>query len=105
MSGNNTGRNYGKHTDAQQAKIRILELLARLSPGDFDGHKKSALGYAAFPNYKFHNTQAAAFSVAKLCRELTKRGLIKQSASAFGTVITATGRKWLAENHRSDAGN
>ena len=37
---------------------------------------KSAIGYAAYPDYSFRWPQGAAFSVAKIVRKLEKAGVI-----------------------------
>lgn len=91
-------RNYDKHTDATQAKINILKMLASTRDGVYAN--KSSLGYAAFPDYSFRWPQGAAFSVAKIARELEDDGLIRYRWSEFVRVyeITQAGRNHLNES-------
>ena len=53
-------RNIDKHTRSSEAKLRILRHIAQHGPITL----KSAMGYAAFPNYSFKTPQGAAFSVS-----------------------------------------
>lgn len=86
-------RNHDKHTDAGQAKRNILEHCAQYHTSSRAPAMKSQLGYAAFPDYQFKAPQGAAFSVAKLVRELEKDGLLHHSwtGHASGYYITAKG--------------
>jgi len=70
-------RNEGKHTSAAEAKRNILLHLHRNGVTDsLAGISKSALGFAAFPDYDFARPQGAAFAVAKVVRELEEDGLV-----------------------------
>lgn len=64
-------RNHDKYTDAKQATINIV---TRLQAGNCFSSRnsvnKSALGYCAFPDYSFKSPQGAAFSVAKIVRQM-----------------------------------
>lgn len=70
-------RNVGMHTSAEDAKRNILLHLHRNQVTDSrSGVSKSTLGFAAYPDYDFGRPQGAAFSVAKLVRELEEGGLV-----------------------------
>ena len=86
-------RNIGKSTFAGTAKENILRLLS--SGGDLNQPtRKSAIGYAAFPEYNFKTPQGAAFSVAALVREMEDDGLVRYSSTSYSTgyVLTSKGR-------------
>lgn len=75
-------RNFDKHTDAELAKARITVMLDGLYRAAAKGRYpslvgKAALGYCAFPSYSFRAPQGAAFSVAKIVRELERDGLVR----------------------------
>ena len=86
-------RNIGKSTSAGAAKESILRLL---SSGDDlnQSVRKSAIGYAAFPECSFKTPQGAAFSVAALVRKLEDDGLVRYSSTSYSTgyVLTSKGR-------------
>ena len=66
-------RNIGKSISAGAAKENILRLLS--SGGDLNQPtRKSAIGYAAFPEYNFKTPQGAAFSVAAMELQPPKGG-------------------------------
>lgn len=91
-------RNIGMSTSASTAKENILRLLA--SGGDLNQPtRKSAIGYAAFPDYNFKTPQGAAFSVAALVREMEDDGLVRYASTSYSTgyVITSKGRVAAAE--------
>ena len=80
-------RNIRMSTSANTAKENILRLLA--SGGDLNQPtRKSAIGYAAFPDYNFQAPQGAAFSVAAIVREME---------DSTGYVLTSKGRVAAAE--------
>lgn len=84
--------NYDKRTDTATARRLILKGLLLFAP-----HHcaiKSTLGYLAFPDYHFNSPQAAAFSVAKIARDMREEGLI--TSSWHGWKITQKGRDMLA---------
>ena len=86
-------RNIGKSTSAGAAKENILRLLS--SGGDLNQPtRKSAIGYAAFPDYKFKAPQGAAFSVAAIVREMEDDGLVRYASTSYSTgyVLTSKGR-------------
>lgn len=86
-------RNIGMSTSASTAKENILCFLA--SGGDLNQPtRKSAIGYAAFPDYKFNTPQGAAFSVAAIVREMEDDGLVRYASTSYSTgyVITWKGR-------------
>ena len=91
-------RNIGMSTSAGAAKENILRLL---SSGDDLNQpvRKSAIGYAAFPEYNFKTPQGAAFSVAALVRKMEDDGLVRYSSTSYSTgyVITWKGRVAAAE--------
>jgi hypothetical protein len=71
-------RNYDKYTDANTAKLNILNALNTGEHFDQnEGLYKKNLAYVAYPEYNFRSAQGAAFSVAKICRELSNDGLIR----------------------------
>lgn len=82
-------RNTDKHTDANLAKRRILKRFGSHDVSPSRGLLKSELGYAAFPDYSFRAEQGAAFSVAKLTRDLEKEGLIRFGGKGYH--LTARG--------------
>jgi hypothetical protein len=75
-------RNVDKETNADVLKLNIL---AGLVLGQFTdssrGVSKSELGYMAFPDYNFAWPQGAAFAVAKIARQLSDAGLIRNYPS------------------------
>ena len=86
-------RNIGMSTSAGAAKENILRLLS--SGGDLNQPtRKSAIGYAAFPEYNFKTPQGAAFSVAAIVREMEDDGLVRYASTSYSTgyVITSKGR-------------
>lgn len=86
-------RNIGMTTNADHAKENILRFLA--SGADMNQPtRKSAIGYAAFPGYSFNNPQGAAFSVAKLIREMEDAGLVRyvKTVHSTGYMLTTAGR-------------
>ena len=86
-------RNIGMSTSASTAKENILRLLA--SGDDLNQPtRKSAIGYAAFPDYNFKTPQGAAFSVAAIVREMEDDGLVRYSSTSYSTgyVLTSEGR-------------
>ena len=86
-------RNIGMSTSAGAAKENILRLLS--SGGDLNQPtRKSAIGYAAFPEYNFKTPQGAAFSVAAIVRKLEDDGLVRYSSTSYSTgyVLTSKGR-------------
>lgn len=91
-------RNYDKHTDAATAKANVLKVLkschdATQGRGSVS---KAGMGYAAYPDYDFARPQGAAFSVAKIARELQKDGLITYDISTFSSYrITQRGLDFL----------
>ena len=90
-------RNIGKSAFAA-AKENILRLLS--SCGDLNQPtRKSAIGYAAFPDYNFKTPQGAAFSVAAIVREMEDDGLVRYASTRYSTgyVITWKGRVAAAE--------
>lgn len=91
-------RNIGMHTSAEQAKRNILAFLAWNKSGWENCYSKSSLGYAAYPEYNFKAPQGAAFSVAKIVRELEKDGFLASNLSGFhrGSYITRKGLEHLA---------
>ena len=85
-------RNIGISTSAGAAKENILRLL---SSGDLNQPvRKSAIGYAAFPEYKFKTPQGAAFSAAAIVREMEDDGLVRYASTSYSTgyVLTSKGR-------------
>ena len=91
-------RNIGKSTSAGAAKENILRLLS--SDGDLNQPtRKSAIGYAAFPECNFKTPQGAAFSVAAIVREMEDDGLVRYASTRYSTgyVITWKGRVAAAE--------
>lgn len=94
-------RNQGKHTDSLQAKLNILRMLSGLQVGHLVN--KSTMGYAAFPDYNFRWPQGAAFSVAKICREMESEGLINYpfSKDIRGYRITTKGVRYLSTHEES----
>ena len=84
-------RNRDKHTDASAARKNILRLLDAHPSELFN---KSSLGYAAFPGYDFKRPQGAAFSVAKIVRDMEKEGVIgyQSNGVSWGHRITGHGR-------------
>ena len=85
-------RNIGKSAFAGAAKENILRLL---SSGDLNQPvRKSAIGYAAFPECNFKTPQGAAFSVAALVRKLEDDGLVRYFSTSYSTgyVLTSKGR-------------
>lgn len=91
-------RNIGMTTNADHAKENILRFLA--SAADMNQPaRKSAIGYAAFPEYSFKTPQGAAFSVAALVREMEDDGLVRHVSTSYSTgyVLTSTGRVAAAE--------
>ena len=91
-------RNIGMSTSASTAKENILRLLA--SGDDLNQPtRKSAIGYAAFPDYNFKTPQGAAFSVAAIVREMEDDGLVRYASTSYSTgyVITSKGRVAAAE--------
>lgn len=89
-------RNIGMHTSAEQAKRNILTFLEKHSSYE-NVYPKSSLGHKAFPNYNFKAPQGAAFSVAKIVRQLDKDGLISARFDTLhcGHYITQKGIEWL----------
>ena len=86
-------RNIGINTSAADAKEKILRFLE--SGADMNQPaRKSAIGYAAFPEYTFISPQGAAFSVAKLIREMEDDGLVRyvQTVHSTGYMLTTAGR-------------
>lgn len=86
-------RNIGKSTSAGAAKENILRLLS--SGGDLNQPtRKSAIGYAAFPDYNFKAPQGAAFAVAAIVREMEDDGLVRHASTSYSTgyVLTSKGR-------------
>lgn len=86
-------RNIGINTSAADAKENILRFLA--SAADMNQPaRKSAIGYAAFPEYNFKTPQGAAFSVAALVREMEDDGLVRYASTSYSTgyVLTSKGR-------------
>ena len=86
-------RNIGMSTSASAAKENILRLLA--SGGDLNQPtRKSAIGYAAFPDHNFKAPQGAAFSVAAIVREMEDDGLVRYASTSYSTgyVLTSKGR-------------
>jgi len=86
-------RNIGMSTSAGAAKENILRLLS--SCDDLNQPvRKSAIGYAAFPECNFKTPQGAAFSVAALVRKLEDDGLVRYASSSHSTgyVLTSKGR-------------
>lgn len=86
-------RNIGKATSAEDAKNNILRALG----GSDDLNRpfrKSSIGYAAFPDYSFESPQGAAFSVAKLVREMEDDGLVRYvpTSHSNGYALTSKGR-------------
>lgn len=61
---------------------------------------KAQLGFAAYPEYSFRWAQGAAFSVAKICRELNEDGLIRYHphATHYGWKITQKGLEFIASH-------
>ena len=97
-------RNIGMSTSAGAAKENILRLL---SSGDLNQPvRKSAIGYAAFPECNFKTPQGAAFSVAALVREMEDDGLVRYASTSYSTgyVITSKGRVAAAELQSPEAG-
>ena len=91
-------RNIGMSTSAGAAKENILRLLS--SGGDLNQPvRKSAIGYAAFPEYNFKTPQGAAFSVAAIVCEMEDDGLVRYASTSYSTgyVITSKGRVAAAE--------
>lgn len=75
-------RNYDKHTDVETARANILAALRR---SKFPLNK-AALGYCAFPDYSFQTPQGAAFSVAKIVRDMMTEKLIQYCINGRGYV-------------------
>ena len=91
-------RNAGKTTTAEVAKNNILRALG--GGDDLDQpFMKSAIGYAAFLDYNFKAPQGAAFSVAKLVREMEDDGLVRHvpTRHSLGYVLTSKGRVAAAQ--------
>ncbi len=85
-------KNEGMHTPES---VLVQNILNIMKDTDYrSGLRKSALGYAAYPNYKFSWPQGAAFSVAKICRKLESSGLIRCNSSN-GCYITNKGKELL----------
>lgn len=96
--------NEGKHTNESDARSNILRAL--VAGGCFDNHhsmRKSCIGFAAYPGYKFKAPQGAAFSVAKIVHSMERDGLIAYAHTEYsrGFYCTAKGRK-LIEDIRHD---
>lgn len=68
-------RNIGMYISAQDAKNNILRGLK----GGL-GTSKSGLAYFAYPGYNFRSPQGAAFSVAKLARQMEDEGLLRHQS-------------------------
>jgi hypothetical protein len=66
-------RNVELHTDITTVRANIL---TGLKSARFPLNK-AALGYLAFPDYTFQTPQGAAFSVAKIVRDMITEKLIR----------------------------
>lgn len=96
-----TRRNIGVHTSQAEAELNILRALPLYKGRASEGMNKSSIGYAAFPTYRFKAPQGAAFAVAKIVRDLERRGLVRwHSEQAWsGHFITLEGAKFLEESN------
>lgn len=83
-------RNIDLHTTADQVKRNILT--AMLNWQDERGMVKSTMGYFAYPEYSFLSPQGAAFSVAKVSRQLHKDGLITNGLGNISHFWKLTGK-------------
>lgn len=92
-------RNIGLHTAQAEAELNILRALPQYKGRASEGLEKSRIGYAAFPSYSFRAPQGAAFSVAKIVRDLEARGLVRWywEREWSGYFITREGAKYLEE--------
>lgn len=93
-----TRRNIGMHTEQGEAELNILRVLQPYRGRASEGHNKSSMGYAAFPNYRFKAPQGAAFSVAKIVRSMEERGLVHWHCDRdwSGYFITSKGLELIA---------
>lgn len=89
-------RNEGKHTSELDA---IKNIIAAMEKWGCYGHEKttikSAIGYAAYPEYSFRWPQGAAFSVAKIVRKLEKAGVIGFGFEPHGYYLKTNYKKSL----------
>lgn len=89
-------RNIGLHTSAEEAKQNILAYLSQHCLDDRNAASKASMGRVAYPGYDFRSPQGAAFSVAKIVRELANDGLVRYVHRSYplyvrGYCITAKG--------------
>lgn len=92
-----TIRNAGLHTTRTDSEFLILEALA----SQYGGGRQvslplSALGYAAYPGYRFKAPQGAALAAAKLVRAMQDRELVgwspgRQAGMARGYYLRPAG--------------
>lgn len=85
----NYKRNEGKHTSRDVVVQRILVALSKATYTD--GLRKSEIGYCAYPDYNFKWPQGAAFSVARVMRELENDGLVRTCKSVMEYMLTRKG--------------
>lgn len=86
-------RNEGMHTDRAVIVERILKALSHYSYTD--GLRKAAIGYCAYPDYDFKRPQGAAFSVARVVRELQNEGMVCTCKNVMEYMLTSKGFKEL----------
>lgn len=88
-------RNDHLHTSVEQAEANILAAMracGATTPGR--GLLMSAVGYAAFPGYRFKKPQGAALAVARIARSMvTRKLLLRGSRRLFLNPATPTGDK------------
>lgn len=95
-----TRRNIGLYTEQAIVELNILRALPAYLGRASAGLNKSSIGYAAYPTYRFRQPQGAAFSVARIVRELERRGLVRwySEKTWSGYFITDQGAKFLQES-------
>lgn len=78
-------KNSEMYTAQDVAELRILRALSA-GPQSMP----SALGYAAFPDYRFNRPQGAAFAVAKILKRMCEQKLIQREKRGFSIMLAGS---------------